>query len=166
MPDDIGVDVEAWAGPMESLELALAQFAGDDDGRKQGEAHADADALLHGFDAGELGDVTGTHVLKRKRAVELGAIAAPGFGEQERLAGEIGGLDGAAIGERMAGIAEEIDPFSADEQGAVRGGGGSVAHVDDEIELARLEFGCDGVVEMGTEGDFDVGKAAAKDAKH
>jgi len=50
MPEDVGADVERGAAPVESLELILAELAGDYDRGQQSQAHAGADALLDGFD--------------------------------------------------------------------------------------------------------------------
>ena len=51
VPEDVGLNVEGGAGPVEGFELVEANFARDDHGGEDGEPHADLHALLDGFDA-------------------------------------------------------------------------------------------------------------------
>lgn len=165
VPESVGHDVERRTGPAKGLELLLTQFAGDDDGGQEGEAHADADALLHGFDAGELGDMAGTDVLEGEGAIEFGAIAASTLSEQQVLASEIGRFDDATAGEGMACIATEKDSLSAQREETKGRIGGRIAHVKGKIDFAGFEFDSEGVVEMGEESDFDLRKAATIEAQ-
>ena len=55
----------------ERFEMMLAEFAGDDDGRQEADAHAEGDALPDCLNAGKLGYVGGTNVRQGENAVEF-----------------------------------------------------------------------------------------------
>ena len=97
--------------------------------------------------------------------VEFRAVAATGFGEEQVLTGEVDGLDGAALGERMAGIADEKDSLLTQRNNAVGRIGECVAHAKGEIDLAGLELRGVAGTDVGKEGELDAGKAAAEDAE-
>src|SRR4051812_3802032 len=95
VPKDMGGYVEGRSGPMQGFEVVLPNLPGHRDGREEGKPHPCSYALLDGFDAGKLGDVSRADVLHRHHAIELGPVAAAMFGKQERLAGKIGRFNGA-----------------------------------------------------------------------
>lgn len=152
-------------GPAERFELVLSQFARYDDGGKQSDAHADEDALLHGFNAGELGDVAGAYVLQGESALKAETVSAACLGEQERLTCEVRGAYGAAGGERMRAVTEENDAFGLQSEELKSGVGDLVAHGEGEVELAGVELAEERVAELTAEDDFDVGITATEDAE-
>ena len=111
------------------LELLLTQFAGDDDGGQEREAHADADALLHRFDAGELGDMAGTDVLEGEGAIEFGAIAASSSVSSRCWPARSAGLTMRRLVRGWLGIATEKDSLSAQARGIEAEGLEGVSHM-------------------------------------
>lgn len=97
--------------------------------------------------------------------IEFGAVAAAGLGEEQVLAGEVNGFDGAALGKRVAGIADEKDSLLAQGLHTVRRVGECVAHAKGEVDLAGFQLGSVAGADVGHEGEFDFGKAASKGAE-
>jgi len=150
---------------VEGFELLLAEFACDDDGGEQAEAHSGEDTLLDGFDAGELGDVAGADVEHGHLLVELEAVAASALGKQQGLAGHVGGLDGSLGGERMAGMRKQEDSLGAEQDGLDGGVGAGLDHADGHVELAGFKHEWQDLVVLRAKDELNMGEAAVEEAE-